>query len=95
MHERHRPRPGRDRVQRLRQGHADHGPEQVAGSAGPAGRLKSGDEVRYFGRVEDAQEVFGDGSPCYVLGGHGGSISMVQTPGGSSLARVSCSLSKP
>ena len=39
-HERHRPRPRRDRVHGLRERHPDHGRERIARSARPAGRLK-------------------------------------------------------
>jgi hypothetical protein len=39
-------------------------------------------------RGEYVREVFGDGSPCYVLGGHGGYNSLIQTPGGANRAGV-------
>jgi len=46
--------PGRDGVDRLGEGHTDHGSKRVAGAAGPAGLLKLGYEPPDLGRVEES-----------------------------------------
>jgi hypothetical protein len=52
--------PCRDRVQRPDQRHADHRPDQVAGTPGPAGGFQSGDQVADLGGVEKPGEALGD-----------------------------------
>jgi hypothetical protein len=50
--------------------------------------LKLIDEAGNLRGGEDVRQVSGDGSPCYFQRGHGGSISLIQTPGDSNRAGV-------
>jgi hypothetical protein len=50
--------PGRQGVEALGEGHADHGADRVAGSARPAGRLKLSDKLVDLGTVEQARDLY-------------------------------------
>jgi len=80
--------PGRQRVDAPGEHHADHHANRVAGPTRPAGCRKLGHELVDLGAVEQRRNLYGIRARWYGLSGHGGHISLVQTPGGSRLAGV-------
>jgi hypothetical protein len=72
--------PRRERVERLRQGHADHRADRVAGPTGPAGRLKLGDKPADLRAAEQRRDLYGVGAWCYRRADHGGAISWSRPP---------------
>jgi hypothetical protein len=50
--------PGRQRVEALGQGHADHGADRVAGPSRPAGRRKLAHELSDLGAVEQRRDLY-------------------------------------
>jgi hypothetical protein len=63
-------------------------PYRVAGAAGPARRLKLGDESRNLRRVEHFCELSDRRGRWYLEDVHGAEPFVVQTPGGANLAGV-------
>src|SRR4029453_2437591 len=72
--------PGRQGVERLRQCHADHRADRVAGSAGPAGGRQLGCELGDLRAAEQRRNLFGVEPPCYLRPDHGGHISWSRPP---------------
>ena len=79
------PGPGRQRVDRLDERRAHHGPERVAGTAGPPGFVKIRDQLLDLGQVQQRGYLCAVARKCYGRSGHG-VHPLVQPPGGSSLA---------
>jgi hypothetical protein len=84
---------GRRGVERLRQRHADHRADRVAGPARPAGGRKLSHEGVDLRAVEQHRKLHSIGTPWYGQSGHGGYVSLVLTPGGYRLAGVALGIS--
>lgn len=83
--------PGRQRVERLDERHADHRSDRVAGPTCPAGGLKLGDESCNLRLVQQSSKLGNRRAQWYVGYVHGANTSVGQTPGRSTVAGVAFS----
>ena len=82
------PCPCRDRVDGLRQRHADHAADRVAGATRPPERFEVCDQHGDFRGVENCCELVNRLRRWYLVTVHGAVTSVVQTPGSVNFAGV-------